>query len=165
MKAETQPWVGGCFESAGYKEGEWCKVGKGFPSNSCWIPKCPKNCSGSGKILHSICCSSGPSYEVKYKLWMWCSILMSVVLISRTLFLLQVFSLCVPQELVPFWCLLASSSCALCCSQFSGEFKLMPEDNQEQRALFAEQRRYASKLFMNWFVQPGCQQWPERMCV
>ncbi|CAK9883390.1 unnamed protein product [Sphagnum jensenii] len=26
-------------------------------------------------------------------------------------------------------------------SQFSGEFKLMPEDNQEQRALFAEQRR------------------------
>jgi syntaxin 7 len=34
-------------------------------------------------------------------------------------------------------------------SQFSGEFKLMPEDNQEQRALLAEQKRYVDQDFMN----------------
>jgi hypothetical protein len=42
-----------------------------------------------------------------------------------------------------------SSFCAVWCSQFSGEFKLTPEDNQEQRALLAEQKRYVDQDFMN----------------
>jgi hypothetical protein len=34
----------------------------------------------------------------------------------------------------------------------------MPEDDQEQRALFAEQRRYMNQAFFNWLAPQGCEQ-------
>jgi hypothetical protein len=65
--------------------------------------------------------------------------------------LIMLFCVCFSGVSCPLYILesRSSSSCAIWCSQSSDEFKLMPEDDQEQRALFAEQRRYMNQAFFN----------------